>query len=70
MGRRDEAVTDFLNADRLSPKNLMIRRNLIRAYLENGQKEKSISAFNETLALGVELDEPFKQQFLKITGQQ
>ena len=68
-GRRNEAIADFLSADRLTPKNAMIRRNLIRTYIENGKKENAIQVFNETLALGIALDEPFKQQFLKITGQ-
>ncbi len=68
LNRRPEALTDFLNADKLAPRTEIIRRNIILTYFEMGQIDQAKTAFNETMALGVPLEENFKREFLQKTG--
>jgi tetratricopeptide (TPR) repeat protein len=61
LGRRKDAIEDFLNADRLAPRMTMIRGNLIRAYLEDGQTANAVTAYNDTIRQGVPLDPSFRK---------
>ncbi|MBF0386613.1 MAG: tetratricopeptide repeat protein [Candidatus Omnitrophica bacterium] len=67
LGRREEALADFLAADKLSPRVEIIRRNIVISYFEMGQIDKAMNAYNETTAMGVALNEEFAKEFLQKT---
>jgi tetratricopeptide (TPR) repeat protein len=68
MGRYADAILDLLAADRLAPHNDIIRKNIILSYLESGQTDNAVKAFNETISQGGTFDEKFRQEFLQKTA--
>ena len=58
LRRYQEAIEDFSRADQLAPRNPVIRRNLIRAFIEAGDPATAERIRQESLASGVSLDAP------------